>query len=124
MGQKSKIEWTDSTFNPWWGCVEVSPACDHCYARTFAKRTGHSVWGKDAPRRIFGDTHWSEPLKWNRKAEAFGVRHKVFCASMADVMESGIHLDGQRERLWALIEASPWLDWLLLTKRPQNFRRY
>lgn len=69
MGEKTGITWTDHTFNPWWGCVEVSPGCDHCYARTDAKRYGHDVWGKDAGRRFFGDKHWNQPRQWNRQAE-------------------------------------------------------
>ena len=51
MGKDSAILWTDHTFNPWWGCVKVSPGCDNCYAETWARRKGHDVWGKDAPRR-------------------------------------------------------------------------
>jgi protein gp37 len=120
MGQQTGIEWTDHTFNPWWGCVRVSPACQHCYAETFAKRTGNAVWGVEAPRRMFGDKHWREPAKWNRAAAAAGVRRKVFCASMADVFEDRPDLMGPRERLFRLIEATPMLDWLLLTKRPEN----
>ncbi len=123
MGLNSKIEWTDHTFNPWWGCVKVSPGCDNCYAESFSKRTGNSVWGKDAPRRFFGDAHWNEPLKWDRDAERDGVRRRVFCASMADVMEDRRDLDDSRTRLYSLIQHTPHLDWLLLTKRPQNFRR-
>lgn len=68
MGKDSRIEWTHHTFNPWWGCVKVSPACDHCYAESWAKRVGSDVWGAEAPRRFFSDTHWKEPLKWNRDA--------------------------------------------------------
>lgn len=117
MGKKTGISWTDHTFNPWWGCTKVSPACDSCYAETWANRTGHAVWGADAPRRFFGDKHWAEPLVWNQQAQAAGVRRKVFCASMADVMEDRRDLDEARARLWALILATPWLDWLLLTKR-------
>jgi len=45
MGAKTDIEWTDHTFNPWWGCLEVSPGCDHCYARELARRFGRPVWG-------------------------------------------------------------------------------
>ncbi len=123
MGKQTGISWTDHTFNPWWGCVKVSPACDSCYAETWAKRTGHDVWGKDAPRRFFGDRHWQEPLLWNRNAEAEGKRRKVFCASMADVFEGRDDLDNERAKLWKLIEATPALDWLLLTKRPRNILR-
>jgi protein gp37 len=123
MGADSKIEWTHATFNPWWGCQRVSPGCEHCYAETFAKRVGQKVWGPKADRRFFGDAHWNEPLKWNRDAERAGERRRVFCASMADVFEDRRDLDEQRARLWRLIEATPSLDWLLLTKRPQNMAR-
>jgi protein gp37 len=98
----------------------VSPGCENCYAEAFSKRTGNAVWGKNAPRRLFGEKHWNEPVKWNRQAEAEGRRHRVFCASMADVFEDRRDLDGERARLWALIAETPWLDWQLLTKRPAN----
>nr|WP_294809929.1 phage Gp37/Gp68 family protein [uncultured Sphingomonas sp.] len=120
MAKNSRIEWTNHTFNPWWGCVKVSPACKHCYAESWAKRVGQSVWGIKADRRFFGDKHWAEPLRWNAEAERAGVRARVFCASMADVFEDRRDLDPWRERLWALIEATPNLDWLLLTKRPEG----
>ncbi len=68
---------------------------------------------------MFGDKHWAEPLKWNAAAEKAGIRRRVFCASMADVFDLEAPA-GQRERLWALIRATPWLDWQLLTKRPEN----
>jgi len=87
MAKDSKIEWTHHTFNPWWGCAKVSPACTHCYAEAWAKRVGSAVWGKEAPRRFFGETHWKEPLRWQREALAEGTRKRVFCASMADVFE-------------------------------------
>jgi protein gp37 len=119
LAKNSRIEWTTHTFNPWWGCVKVSPACKHCYAESWAKRVGQSVWGVNADRRFFSDKHWSEPLKWNAVATAAGERARVFCASMADVFENRPDLDAARERLWALIEATSGLDWLLLTKRPE-----
>lgn len=117
MGKDSAISWTNHTFSPWWGCVEVSPACDHCYARELAHRWGFEVWGKDAPRRFFTDKHWNEPLKWDKAAAKAGERHRVFCASMADVFEERADLDLWRLRLWLLIEKTPNLDWMLLTKR-------
>jgi protein gp37 len=119
MGKDSRIEWTHHTFNPWWGCVKVSPACKHCYAEAWAKRVGLEVWGARTSRRFFSDAHWREPLKWNRDAAVAGERRRVFCASMADVFEPRHDLNAWRERLWPLIEATPFLDWLLLTKRPE-----
>lgn len=120
MAKNSSIEWTHHTFNPWWGCARVSPACDHCYAETWAKRVGQAVWGAKAPRRFFSDSHWRDPIKWNSEARSDGTRRRVFCASMADVFERRAELNPWRKRLWQLIEQTPHLDWLLLTKRPQN----
>ncbi len=113
----SKIEWTDHTFNPWWGCTKVSAACENCYAEKWAKRTGHDVWGKNASRRSLSDHYWKQPLVWNKEAQVLG-RKRVFCASMADVFEELSDLNEHRKRLWSLIEKTPNLDWLLLTKRP------
>ncbi|MEL7226917.1 MAG: DUF5131 family protein, partial [Cyanobacteria bacterium J06576_12] len=123
MAQDSRIEWTHHTFNPWWGCTKVSPACDNCYAEAWAKRTGHSVWGAKTPRRFLSDFYWRQPLLWNREAEGKGFRARVFCASMADVFEWRGDLKPWRERLWALIEDTPNLNWLLLTKRPHLINR-
>lgn len=120
MGERTAIEWTDHTFNPWWGCTRVSPACDHCYAETWAKRTGHQIWGDDAPRRLLSDAHWREPLRWDRAADVAGRPALVFCASMADVFEDRRDLDEHRARLFDLIGATPNLIWQLLTKRPQH----
>jgi protein gp37 len=123
MGKETGIKWTDSTFNPWWGCTKVSPGCDGCYAEAFDKRTGGSHWGKGMERRVFGEKHWNEPLKWNRESRAAGRIQKVFCASMADVMDDEAP-SGERERLWDLIDSTPNLIWQLLTKRPHRYARY
>lgn len=117
MGATTEIGWTDHTFNPWWGCAPVSPGCDHCYAETFSKRVGSVEWGRETPRRFFGEKHWLEPVRWNAQAAAAGRRPLVFCASMADVFEDRQDLDSTRARLFELIEATPWLVWQLLTKR-------
>lgn len=116
----SRIEWTDHTFNPWWGCTKVSAGCAGCYAEAMSKRTGNRVWGDQAPRRFFGAHHWAQPLKWDAEARSSGRRARVFCASMADVFEDRQDLVAERERLWALIRATPHLDWLLLTKRAEH----
>ena len=120
MGKDSKIEWTHHTFNPWWGCSKVSPGCENCYADSLSKRYGHQIWGPSAPRRFFGDKHWNEPVKWNKAAIEHHYRYRVFCASMADVFEDREDLKPHRARLFELIEDTPHLDWLLLTKRPEN----
>ncbi len=122
MAKNSRIEWTEHTFNPWWGCRKVSPACDNCYAEAWAKRTGHDVWGTSS-RRFLSDTYWKQPIRWEADARKTKSRARVFCASMADVFEWGGELSKWRSRLWRLIEATPHLDWLLLTKRPHLAER-
>lgn len=120
MSKHSRIEWTHHTFNPWWGCTKVSPGCKHCYAETWAKRLGQEVWGARAHRRELTSAYWKQPKAWNAEAVRTGKRARVFCASMADVFEDRRDLDARREKLWGIIEETPNLDWLLLTKRPQN----
>lgn len=124
MAENSKIEWTDHTFNPWEGCVKVSDGCKNCYAANRAKRFGTVEWGLGVKRRRTSAANWKKPLKWNREAEKLGVRYKVFCASLADVCEiknDQPEIDWWRNDLGRLILETPNLDWLILTKRPENF---
>ena len=155
MAEVTKISWTDATFNPWQGCVKVSPACRHCYAERDTKRFGKVRWGQSGTRVLTSEAYWKKPLKWNRDAQSAGVRKRVFCASLADVFEdwegrvrqtkgktlvhtscgwqeevteqhegcSRVTINDCRKRLFHLIDATPNLDWLLLTKRPENILR-
>ncbi len=122
MGADSKIEWTDHTFNPWRGCTKVSAGCANCYAEAQAKRNPGvlGIWGDSGTRVVAGESMWREPLKWDRAAKAAGRPARVFCASMADVFEDRPELEEPRARLWRLMEMTPNLVWLLLTKRPEN----
>lgn len=122
MGKITGIGWTDHTFNGWWGCEKVpgAPACAHCYAETFSNRLGNDLWGKDAPRRFFGEKHWLEPLSWHRSAEKSGVRRRVFAFSMGDWAEDRPDLVDARDQFFEVIRLTPMLDWQLLTKR-QDF---
>lgn len=119
MGVETKIQWTDHTFNAWWGCTKVSAGCDHCYAEAFDHRLGGAHWGAGAARKVFKDKHWSEPRRWNEAARKAGKRARVFCSSMADVFDSEAP-EGELTKLWELIRETPWLDWQLLTKRPHR----
>lgn len=168
MAANSAIEWTHHTFNAWRGCTKVHEGCAQCYAEREAKRfpKNRGIWGPNGTRVKASEAMWREPLKWNRAAELAGERHRVFCASLADVFEdwsgeirdheggilhrcraghwiaaqsvfpygfecySGCNraaipatLDDLRRDLFALIDKTPNLDWLLLTKRPENVRR-
>lgn len=120
MAERTGIEWTDATFNPWIGCTKVSPGCANCYAETRDKRWNGGTpihWGPGAPRQR--TTTWAQPRAWNKKAEATGRRVRVFCASLADVFDAEIPPEWRAD-LWRLIRETPKLDWQLLTKRPEN----
>jgi protein gp37 len=123
----SKISWTNHTFNIAWGCQKVSEGCKNCYAESLANRWRGKgalpLWGPGSVRRPMSDAYWAEPAKWNKAAMAAGKPALVFCSSMADVFEDHPELVAPRARLFRLIEATPWLRWLLLTKRPQNMVR-
>lgn len=137
--ENSKIEWTATykddgtvlhgyTFNPWIGCTRVSPGCQHCYAETMMdKRYGKVEWGPQGQRIRTSAAYWKQPLKWNRQAAAEGVRRRVFCASLADVFEDKPdqpELAEWRRDLFNLISETSNLDWLLLTKRPENVMQH
>lgn len=122
MAENSNIEWTDHTFNPWIGCTKVSPACDNCYAETWAKRFGTAEWGTGKDRVKTKPANWEKPIRWNAEAAKNGKRYRVFCASLADVFDNEVD-PAWRNELLDLIEATPNLDWLLLTKRIGNVRK-
>jgi protein gp37 len=139
MAENSNIEWCDHTFNPWTGCTKVSPGCANCYAEGWSKRSGIVTWGKGQPRKRTSEANWKLPLKWNREADlewqtytsavAAGAgwpgeaprRPRVFCASLADWLDDEVPPQWLSDLLH-LIRITPHLDWLLLTKRPQNFQ--
>lgn len=132
---ETTIQWADYTFNGWVGCQRVSPGCENCYAEAYDKRVGgvpkkqrtvdgpQLRWGPKAPRTRTSPSYWKQPLKWNAEARSVGERRKVFCSSLADVFEDRPELGAWRIELFTLIGQTPSLDWLLLTKRPENIER-
>jgi protein gp37 len=117
--EDSTIEWTHHTFNPWIGCSKISAGCRFCYAEARDRRFGFDLWGPDKDRALMRPGYWREPLRWDLRAEKTGSRERVFCGSLCDVFDEAAPSE-ERLRLWALIRATPNLDWLMLTKRPEN----
>jgi protein gp37 len=131
MAENSKIEWCDHTFNPWRGCTKVSPGCANCYAETLSHRNPAVLgeWGKGKPRVLASEAMWREPLKWEKAQAAHqsfmngtAERPRVFCASLADWLDDEVPIEWLA-RLMELVMLTPNLDWLLLTKRPENWQR-
>ena len=146
--KNTKIQWCDHTFNPWIGCTKVSVGCAHCYAERLDKRFGHDCFGKGKPRRRTSAANWRMPVKWNRDAICASCdnvldlsklapdetiicgrcsrsnprRPRVFCGSMCDWLDDEVPIEWIADLL-ELIALTPSLDWLLLTKRPENWER-
>jgi protein gp37 len=125
MAENSHISWTDHTFNPWVGCTNVGPGCDHCYAENWGHRFGVE-WGTGKPRRRTSIQNWNGPRKWNRTADAFREKHghfpRVFSASLADIFDNEID-PAWRADFWELVSACSKLQWLIVTKRIPNVLR-
>lgn len=113
------------------GCTKVSAGCAHCYAELMTKnRMGLQLWGDAADRQVTKQP-WKNVLQWERAAAAGevgilgkGKPHLVFTGSLMDWAEGREDLDDSRERMWALIQACEHLTFQLLTKRPENIRRF
>lgn len=119
MAEHSTIEWTHHTWSPWIGCQKVSPACDGCYAEHLMDtRMGRVEWGPHGERKRTSAAYWRQPLAWNRAAAAAGRIERVF-PSLCDPFDNQVDPAWRRD-FFDLIRATPHLQWLLLTKRPQN----
>lgn len=132
--ENTNISWTDHSWNGWVGCQPISPGCGRCYAKALVERFG----GDFSVRKRTSESNWKQPLKWNREAtEALfdwasdkpfserdpktkPCRPRVFCASMSDWLDDEVPIEWLADLL-KLIHDTPNLDWLLLTKRPENF---
>lgn len=144
MSATTAIQWCDSTFNPWIGCTKVSPGCANCYAeRDFDLRKHVAKWGAGQPRHRTSEAYWKQPLRWNTmqacsncghlaggspawcpecgpSRDWAGRRPRVFCGSLCDWLDDEVPIEWLADLLY-LIRRTPNLDWLLLTKRPENF---
>lgn len=105
MGSDSGIGWTDDTVNSWWGCQKVSPACLHCYAEGFAKRTGKDVWGPSADRMIRVDAAIRELHKIAARGDREGRPRRVFMHSMSDIFEDRDDLRDARAKEFDALHA-------------------
>jgi protein gp37 len=122
VSDNTKIEWADHTFNPWLGCTKVSPACTNCYAEGWAKKYGKlHLWKGERQRTAV--SNWKIPYRWNKGHDEFfaknGHRQRVFAASLADIFDTEVPQEW-REDFWQVVRDTHNLDWMLLTKRPEN----
>ena len=99
----------------------TGPAAITATPLRFATRVGARCWGA-APRKIASPKIWSDPYAWDRAAAEAGRIDRVFCMSMGDFLEDRFDLVEPRKRAIEVIERTPHLEWLILTKRIGNAR--
>lgn len=125
MSETSAIEWTDFMVNFWWGCTKVGPGCDHCYAETWSKRTGESIWGVGAPRRKIKSA-LSTLMRLQNGYSWFYAdndrRRRVFLQSMSDLFDAEVPQEWFDEA-WSAIGHCTNLDLQLVTKRLPNVEK-
>lgn len=123
MADTTNISWCDKTWSPWIGCQRISPGCDGCYAaHLMDTRMGRVEWGErgagEGTRSHTSDSYWKKPTVWDRDARVSGVRQFIF-PSLCDPFDTAV-AKTWRWRFFKLIEDTPNLVWLLLTKRIGN----
>ena len=111
MAKVSKIEWTDATWNPWYGCTKISEGCKNCYAERDMRR-----FGKDFNTITRSKTTFKDPLTWREP-------RVIFVCSWGDFFHEDVPKDW-RDEAWEIMKhyAGSKHTYLLLTKRPQNIK--
>lgn len=128
MADTTAISWTDYTWSPWTGCARISPACDGCYAAQLMDTRMHRAeWGApgsgEGTRSLMSEDYWKKPIAWNRKAAKANAERPPFVfPSLCDPFDNAVPAEW-RERFFQLIDDTPFLVWLLLTKRIGNIEK-
>lgn len=104
MAKQSQIEWTDATWNPWYGCSKISAGCANCYMYRDMDRFGMDPWTVQRSKSKF-----DEPLRWTEP-------RLVFTCSWSDFFHPDA--DDWRDEAWEIIRTTPHLTYQILTKRP------
>lgn len=111
MAEKSKIEWTESTWNPVTGCTQISEGCQNCYAKRMAKRLcamGQKKYSNGFKLALHHDC-LEEPLSWKKP-------QIIFVCSMSDLFHEEVPDDFIMEVFNSMNKAK-WHTFQVLTKR-------
>ena len=118
MAEKSKIQWTNSSWNPTTGCTKVSEGCANCYAETLSVRLQKT--GSHRYRNAFKLTLHPDalniPLKWKQPK-------KIFVNSMSDLFHKDIPFEFI-DKVWDVMMQADWHTYQILTKRPEIMSEY
>ncbi len=114
MATQSRIEWTESTWNPLTGCTKVSPGCKHCYAERMARR----LKAMGQPNYINGfkltmhESVIEKPLEWKKP-------QYIFVNSMSDLFHKDVPL-GFIQQIYNVMNLAHWHQFQVLTKRAER----
>ena len=126
--QSSKIEWTESTWNPVRGCTRVSEGCRFCYAERIAARfSGKGMAYEGLAENTKAGPRWTqqvrlveklldEPLKWKKP-------RRIFVNSMSDLFHEKIEL-AYIQKVFSVMEKAHWHQFQVLTKRAKLLLKY
>lgn len=122
MATNSKIEWTESTWNPVVGCTPVSPGCANCYASKMARRLdamGQAKYrGLTTPHGAFNgvvrcdEAALTIPLRWRKP-------RRIFVNSMSDLFHDGVP-DAFIRKVFAVMSIAGQHTYQVLTKKPKR----
>jgi protein gp37 len=108
MGENSKVEWTDSSWSPWYGCHKVSQGCAHCYAyREMAK------YGKQPHIVTRSKTTFRAPIAWAKHQANWGK--KIFVCPWSDFWIE--EADAWREEALEIMRKTPMFTYIVPSKR-------
>lgn len=127
MAETTNISWADKTWSPWTGCSKVSPGCEGCYAAHLMDTRMHRVeWGEighgEGTRSLMSESYWKKPIAWNKGVRPGDLKPFVF-PSLCDPFDNAVD-QAWYNRFVDLMERTPNLIWLLLTKRIGNVRKF
>jgi protein gp37 len=115
---KSRIEWTDHTWNPVTGCTPISEGCQNCWAKRMSARlAGRYGYPKDDPFRVtFHHDKLSEPMHWRKP-------QKVFVCSMGDLFHDDV-TDEDLLQVFNMMREANRHTYMILTKRPERMKDF
>jgi len=128
MADKTKIEWTDATWNPITGCSVVSPGCTNCYAMKLAgtrlkhhpSRAGLTNPSKAGPvwngKVTFNEQWLDQPLRWKKP-------RMIFVCAHGDLFAENVP-DEWIDKVFAVMALCPQHTFQVLTKRADRMREY
>lgn len=116
-----KGRWPKHSFSPWIGCTRVSPGCQNCHERMGPLPLDLAL--DSVTRTPVAESNWGNPRDWNRKGMKAAQKIRAVCGALCDWADDAAPTM-LRDRMWAMLRDTPYVDWLLITKRSENISKF